>query len=106
MTISIKKFPEKSRDLALYRFKPPPILLNIKPQARGMMSQLELQGVIRQMKPNEQSEFCAPAGFVPKKSGTLRFVIDFTALIKYVEHPVHLFPSSDQVAQSIKASTT
>ena len=58
------------------------------------------------MKANEQSEFCAPSGFVPKKSGKLRFVIDFTALNKYVENPVHSFPSSDQVAQSIKASTT
>ena len=50
-----------------------------------MISQLELQGVIRHMKPNEQSKFCAPAEFVPKKSGKLRFVIDFTALDKYVE---------------------
>ena len=50
-----------------------------------MMSQLELQGVIRRMKANEQSEFCAPSGFEPKKSAKLRFVIDFTALNKYVE---------------------
>ena len=71
-----------------------------------MLSQLESQGVIRRMKANEQSEFCAPTGFVPKKSGKLRFVIDFIALNKYVEHPVHSFPSSDQVAQGIKSSTT
>ena len=58
------------------------------------------------MKANEQSEFCAPSGFVPKKSGKLRFVIDFTALNKYVQGLVHLFPSSDQAAQSIKALTT
>ena len=106
MRISIKNSPDKSCDPALYRFKPQPIPLNIKPQARGMLSQLELQGVIRRMKANEQSKFCAPSGFVPKKSGKLRFVIDFTALNKYVEHPVHSFPSSDQVTQSIKASTT
>ena len=71
-----------------------------------MLSQLELQGVIRRMKANEQSEFCAPSGFVPKKSGKLRFVIDFMALNKYLHCPVHSFPSSDQVAQSIKALTT
>ena len=71
-----------------------------------MISQLESQGVIRRMEANEQSEFCAPSGFVPKKSGKLRFVIDFTALNKYVQRPVHLFLSSDQVAQSIKSSTT
>ena len=71
-----------------------------------MISQLESQGVLRKMKANEQSEFCAPSGFVPKKNGKLRFVIDFTALNKYVQRPVHSFPSSDQVAQSIKSSTT
>ena len=56
-----------------------------------MINQLESQGVIRKMRANEQSEFCAPSGFVPKKSGKLRFVIDFTALNKYVKHP---FPRS------------
>ena len=58
------------------------------------------------MKANEQSKFCAPAGFVPKKSGKLRFIIDFTALNKYVQRLVHSFPSSDQVAKALKASTT
>ena len=43
---------------------------------------------------------------MPKKSGKLRFVIDFTALNKYVQRPVHSFPSLDQVAQALKASTT
>ena len=58
------------------------------------------------MKVNEQSQFCAPAGFVPKKSGKLRFVIDFTSLHKHVEWLVQTFPSSDQVAQSFKSNTT
>ena len=95
MRISTKNSPNKSLDPVFYRFKPQPIPLNIKPQAKGMISQLESQGVIRRMKANEQSEFCAPSGFVPKKSGKLRFVIDFTALNKYVQGPVHSFPSSD-----------
>ena len=58
------------------------------------------------MKPNEQSKFCTPAGFVPKKSGKLRFVIDFMALNEYVEGPINSYPSSDQVALSLKATTT
>ena len=58
------------------------------------------------MKFNEQSQFCTPAGFVPKKSRKLRFVIDFTALNKYVERPVHAFPSNNQIAQSLKLNTT
>ena len=36
------------------------------------------------MGPNETLEVCAPAGFVPKKSKKLRFVIDFTSLNKYI----------------------
>merc|ERR1712237_232006 len=106
MKISIKDSPSRSRDPALYRFKPRPIPANIKPQAKGMMTQLESQGIIRRMAANEQSEFCAPSGFVPKKNGKLRFIIDFTALNKYVQRPVHSFPSSDQVTQAIKSTTT
>ena len=50
--------------------------------------------------------FCAPAGFVPKKSGKLQFVINFTALNKYVNRPMHAFPSSDDIARSLKSDTT
>ena len=54
------------------------------------------------MGPNEKSEVCSPAGFVPKKSKKLRFVVDFTSLNKYVEWPVHSFPSTDQIQQAIR----
>merc|ERR1712101_1448 len=57
MKISIKDSPHRSRDPALYRFKPRPIPTNIKPQARGMMTDLESQGVIRRKEANEQSDF-------------------------------------------------
>ena len=57
------------------------------------------------MGPNETSEVCAPAGFVPKKSKKLRFVIDFTSLNKYVERQVHLFLSTDQIQQAIRHDT-
>ena len=106
MSISIKGSSDSKMDPLLYCFKHRPIPLNIKPNTKGAISDLELQGVIRRMKPNEHSKSCTPAGFVPKKSGKLRFVIDFTALNKYVQRPVHSFPSSDQVAQALKASTT
>ena len=106
MHTAVKASPDSRMDLSLYRYMPQPNPLNIKPQAKRTISELELQGVIRRMKANEQSKFCAPAGFVPKKSGKLRFVIDLTALNKYVQRLVHSFPSSDQVAQGLKASTT
>merc|ERR1712082_105904 len=91
---------------ALYRFKPRPIPLHIKPQARDLIGKLESQGVIRRMELNEQSEFCAPAGFVPKKRGKLWFVIDITALNKYVNHPMHAFSSSSDIARSLNSDTS
>ena len=53
MRISLKNSPDRSRDPALYRFKPRPIPLHIKPQARDLIGNLESQGVIRRMESNE-----------------------------------------------------
>ena len=35
----------------------------------------------------------------------MRFVIDFTPLNKYIERPVHSFPSTDQIQQAIRHDT-
>merc|ERR1712240_760950 len=51
------------------------------------------------------SEVCARAGFVPKKSKKLRFVINFISLNRYIERPVHSFPSTDQIQQAIRHDT-
>ena len=63
------------------------------------------QGIICRLELNETSDVCAQAGFVPKKSKKLRFVIDFTSLNKYIEIPVHSFPSTDQIQQAIRHDT-
>ena len=63
------------------------------------------QGIIRRLGPNKTSEVCAPAGFVPKKSKKLRFMIDFTSLNKYIKRPVHSFPSTDQIQQAMRHDT-
>ena len=81
----------------MYRFKPHAIPLHIKVQAKQLLDDLEKQGIIRRLEPNETSDVCAQAGFIPKKSKKLRFVIDFTSLNKYIERPVHSFPSTDQI---------
>ena len=106
MEINLKNDPNSDNDPSLYRFKPRVIPAQLKSQSKDLVSNLKSQGVIRRMKPNEHSKFCAPAGFVPKKSGKLRFVIDFTALNKYVNRPVHSLPSSDDIARSLKSDTT
>ena len=79
--------------------------MHIKTQAQQLLDDLVEQGIIRRMGPNETSDVCSPAGFVPKKSRKLRFVVDFTSLSKYVERPVHSFPSTDQIQQAIRHDT-
>ena len=47
-------------------------------------------------------EWCSPAFFVPKPDGKrVRLVMDYTRLNKYVKRPVHLFPSVQDIVQSI-----
>ena len=101
MKIKLKQSLSSKLDPSLYRFKPRTIPLHIKEQAQQLLDDLEKQGIIRRMGPNETLEVCAPAGFVPKKSKKLRFVIDFTSLNKYIARPVHSFPSTDQIQQAI-----
>merc|ERR1712030_282768 len=90
----------------LYIHKPRPIPANIRQKARTLIDKLLNQGIIRRVGENESSKYCAPSQFVPKKSGKLQFVVDFTALNKFVMRPVHGFPSSEQVMNSIKTNTT
>ena len=105
MKIKLKQSLSSKLDPSLYRFKPRTIPLHIKEQAQQLLDDLEKQGIIRRLGPNETSEVCAPAGFVPKKSKKLRFVIDFTSLNKYIARPVHSFPSTDQIQQAIRHDT-
>ena len=90
----------------LYCYKPRPIPFNIRKKARTLIDKLLSHGIIRRVGADEPSSYCAPCQFVPKKSRKLRFVVDFTALNRYVICTVHSFPSSEQVMNSIKANTT
>ena len=71
--------------------------VHIRSQAWKLIDGRESRGIIRKLEPNETSEVCAQAGFVPKKSKKLSFVIDLTAFNKYIERPVHSFPSFGQI---------
>ena len=105
MKIRLKQALSSKLDPSLYCFKPHAIPMHIKVEAKQLLDDLVAQGIICRIEPNETSEVCAQAGFVPKKSKKLRFVIDFTLLNKYIERPVHSFPSTDQIQQAIRHDT-
>ena len=49
-----------------------------------------------------QTDWISPAFFVEKDDGELRLVTDFQELNKYLERPVHPFPSSQDIIQDIQ----
>ena len=85
LRIKLRQALSSKLDPSLYRFRLRSIPMHIKAQAQQLLDDLVKQGIIRRMGPNETSEVCSPAGFVPKKSKKLRFAVDFTSLNKYVE---------------------
>ena len=102
MKIRLKQALSSRLDPSLYHFKPCAIPMHIKAEAKQLLDDLVAQGIIHKLEPNETSEVCAQAGFVPNKSKKLRFVIDFISLNWYIERPVYCFLSTDQLQQAIK----
>ena len=89
-----------------YCYRPHSIPVNIRSEAKKLIETLVHQGVIQECLPNETSEFSAPCSFVPKKSGSLCFIVDYTSLNKFIERLTHSFPTSDDIMRSIPAETT
>ena len=51
---------------------------------------------------SETTDWCSPAFFVPKGDGVrFRLVTDYTRLNDFVKRPVHPFPSTRDIIQSI-----
>ena len=67
--------------------------------AEAAIKDLVDKGVITEVK--EVTPWCSPGFFVPKQDGRVRLVTDFTYLNKYVERPVHPFPSTRDILQAI-----
>ena len=79
------------------------IPLRFTEPAEKAIQELLRKGVIVQC--NEPTEWCSPAFFVVKPDGkSVRMVTDYTKLNKYVNRPVHPFPSVSDILQSIPAS--
>ena len=68
MQINLRNDPNSDNDPSLYRFKPRSVPAQLKSQSKDLICDLESQGVIRRMKPNEHSKFCAPAGLSQRRA--------------------------------------
>ena len=76
------------------------IPLRYKPQTDTVVQDLINKNVITKV--DVPTKWVSPAFFVPKPDGIrMRLVTDYTKLNKYVHRPIHPFPSTRDIMQSI-----
>ena len=81
------------------------IPLHLREKAEELIQNAIEDGVIVPV--NEPSEWISPAHFVPKPHGRgVRMVTDYTTLNKYVQRPVHPFPSAADIFNSLDPTAT
>ena len=81
------------------------IPLRLQKPAADVIDGLMEKGVIARV--DTPTAWCSPGFFVPKPDGkSVRLVTDYTKLNKFVKRPVHPFPSSKEIIQSIPSSAT
>ena len=79
--------------------------IHLEEEAAREIDSLVNQGILKKV--DHPTSWCSPSMFVLKPDGkSLRLVTDFRALNKYVERPVHPFPSASDIVSSIPAGTT
>ncbi|XP_059087680.1 uncharacterized protein K02A2.6-like [Tigriopus californicus] len=64
---------------------------------------MEKSGIIEIV--TKPSDWSSDSLVVPKPNGSVRLVVDFTALNKYVKQPIHPFSSAKDISTSIPASS-
>ena len=76
------------------------IPLHYKPQTDTVVQDLINKNVITKV--DIPTKWVSPAFFMPKPDGIrMRLVTDYTKLNKYVHRPIHPFPSTRDIMQSI-----
>ena len=80
-----------------------PLPTHYEEQAKTLVDKLVKDGVVEEVPLDEICPWISPAFFVPKEGGKagLRLVTDFTHLNRYVQRPVHPFPSAGDIARGI-----
>ena len=82
-----------------------PIPLHHEERAKALIHQLLNEGIIEAVH-NDTCDWVSPDFFVAKPNGKLRLVTDFTHLNKYIQRPVHPFPSANDIKQRIPSTAT
>ena len=59
-------------------------------------------GVIEKVPTTEHIEWCSPGFFVPKPDGKVRLVVDYRTINRFIDRPVHPFPSPRDILKDIK----
>ena len=59
--------------------------------AKGKLDHMVRLGILEKVE--DVSEWCSPMSFVPKPDGDVRPVVDLVHLNKFMERPVHPFPT-------------
>jgi transposase InsO family protein len=79
--------------------------LHMQAQADEVVNELLAKGVLQKV--NTPTEWISLGHFVPKEGGRagLRLVTDYIDVNEYVLRPVHPFPSSQDIIQSIKGGS-
>ena len=73
-------------------------------EVADLIADLVKNKIITRLATDEPSDWISRADFVPKENGKagLRLVTDYKALNKYVQRPVHPFPSAGDIIQGLQ----
>ena len=79
--------------------------LHFEKEANKALSLFLESGVVEKVPDDEVTEWCSPGFFVPKPNGKVRLVVDYRSINKFIERPVHPFPSPRDVLKSINSKS-
>ena len=74
-------------------------------EAEKLIQHFVDSGVIVKVPANENVEWCSPGFFVPKPNGKVRLVVDYRQINKFIDRPVHPFPSCRDILHNIKSDS-
>ena len=103
MTIHLRRDDPNYKPLRMSIARKTP--LHFKKEADKLIADLLSKGVIEKVPVNENIEWCSPGFFVPKPNGKVRLVTDYRQLNKFIDRPVHPFPSCRDIIHNIHSNS-